>query len=101
MKSTKYVLKNEQRYYSKKEDIALLHELCIYTVDYTRTKKQAKHLCAQQALRSFVQFRDATDGTFDNAMTNSAMVRKVHGQILVNEGVRQTMKNMQEGRGGN
>ena len=41
----------------------------------TRTKKQAKHLCAQQALSSFVQFRDANDGTFVNALANNPMVR--------------------------
>ena len=40
-----------------------------------RTKKQAKHLCAQQALSSFVQFRDANDGTFVNAFTSHPMVR--------------------------
>jgi len=37
------------------------------------TKKQAKHLCAQQALSSFVQFRDANDGTFVNALANNPM----------------------------
>lgn len=41
-----------------------------------RTKKQAKHLCAQQALSSFVQFRDASEGTFVNPMGRVAMVRK-------------------------
>ena len=34
-----------------------------------RTKKQAKHLCAQQALSSFVQFRDGSEGTFINPLT--------------------------------
>ena len=38
----------------------------------SRSKKQAKHECAQKALDSFVQFRDAFEGVVNAASANGA-----------------------------
>ena len=59
-------------YYNQKCQINIL---CL------RTKKQAKHLCAQQALDSFVQFRDTSDGTYVSSMSKNTMVRKEYSNV--------------------
>ena len=51
-------------------------QICQIIILCLRTKKQAKHLCAQQALDSFVQFRDTSDGTYVSSMTKNTLVRK-------------------------
>ena len=53
----------------------MIHRANVLTF-HGRTKKQAKHLCAQQAIDSFVQFRDASDGRYVNCTGNNSMVRK-------------------------
>ena len=56
-------------------------QICQIIILCLRTKKQAKHLCAQQALDSFVQFRDTSDGTYVSSMSKNTMVRKEYLDI--------------------
>ena len=54
----------------------------------SRSKKQAKHECAQKALDSFVQFRDAFEGVVNAASANGAGTPLPTGSTKVSVSVR-------------
>ena len=67
--------------YALRHSVMYDNQICQINILCLRTKKQAKHLCAQQALDSFVQFRDTSDGTYVSSMSKNTMVRKEYLNI--------------------